>query len=167
MLTVCTANVCRSPAAAVMLKSALAKLDLSDLVEVESAGTTYESEGFPMDDRIELSLKRAGYEPEHHAARTVVVHELNSWDLVLTMTDQHLHTMERKLSTLKERVPSLHMWGEFDPKKPANASLEQLNVPDPWYENQKFFDKTVRKMERSVPSIIHYIKQRLKEMQAL
>lgn len=148
-----------------MLKSAIAELGLSNLVEVESAGTTYESEGFPMDERIELSLRRAGYMPKDHAARTVVVHELSQWDLVLTMTDDHLQTMERKLQVIEPGVktPGLHMWGEFDPKKPANAERSELNVPDPWYENQKFFDKTIKKMERALPSLLIYIKQRLKE----
>lgn len=152
-----------------MLKSAIEELGLSHLVEVESAGTTYESEGFPMDDRIELSLKRTGYAPKQHAARTVVVHELSQWDLVLTMTDAHMQTMEHKLAAIPEgaNVPSLHMWGEFDPKKPANAERRELDVPDPWYENQKFFDKTVKKMERSLPSLLVFIKQRLKERGAL
>ncbi|MCT2149338.1 protein tyrosine phosphatase [Dermabacter vaginalis] len=165
VLTVCTANICRSPAAAVMLKTGLEQAGLEELVEVESAGTTYESEGFPMDDRIVLALERAGYSPEAHAARTVLVHQLGEWDLVLTMSTKHLAEMNRKLEAIPEGVepPTLHMWGEFDPAKPAVAEPEDLEVPDPFYEGQKFFDRTVLKMERAVPSILLFIKSRLRD----
>lgn len=165
VLTVCTANVCRSPAAAVMLKTALADAGLEEFVEVASAGTTYESEGFPMDDRTVLALERAGYKVEDHVARTVHVNELATWDLVLTMTANHRDTMKRKIDAIPDDAdtPSLHMWGEFDPKKPANATYEELDVHDPWYDKQKVFDRTIVDMERAIPSLMMYLRARLRE----
>lgn len=147
-----------------MLKTGIEQAGLEGLVEVESAGTTYESEGFPMDDRILTSLRRAGYAPEEHTARTVVVHQLGEWDLVLAMTSKHLEAMQRKVSALPEgaKVPAVHMWGEFDPSMPASAAPEDLDVPDPWYEGQKEFDRTVKRMEGAVPSIVFYVRTQLK-----
>lgn len=169
VLTVCTANVCRSPAAAVMLKTGLEKVLLDHLVEVESAGTSYESEGFPMDDRTVLALERAGYRPDDHVARSVVVHQLAQWDLVLPMTARHLEAIERKVDALGDdaALPAIHMWGEFDPAKPANAARADLDVPDPWYLGQKGFDRTILRMERAIPSIVLYIRARLRERGAL
>ena len=46
LLTVCTGNVCRSPAAAVMLRTAIEKEEgLLGRIEVGSAGTSWEAEG--------------------------------------------------------------------------------------------------------------------------
>lgn len=164
VLTVCTANVCRSPAGAVMLKTGIEQAGLDGLVEVESAGTTYESEGFPMDERILTSLRRAGYTPEDHIARSVVVHQLAQWDLVLAMTVNHAKEVRRKVAALPDQdsAPAVHMWGEFDPTMPAVADPEELDVPDPWYEEQKQFDRTVRRMEQAVPSIVFYIRSRIR-----
>ena len=81
------------------------------------------------------------------------------------MSTKHLAEMSRKLEAIPEGVepPTLHMWGEFDPAKPAVAEPEDLEVPDPFYEGQKYFDRTVLKMERAVPSILLFIKSRLRD----
>jgi protein-tyrosine phosphatase len=149
VLTVCTGNVCRSPAAAVLLRQGLVDCGLGDRVEV---GSTV------------LALVRAGYEePFEHDARCVHQSELVHWDLVLAMTSLHAATIRRKIDQIPEGEPrpDVHLWREFDPKVPANAREEDMEVPDPWYEGQKSFDRTVLGMTRAVPSLVMFVKSRL------
>ncbi|CAM4034806.1 protein tyrosine phosphatase [Helcobacillus massiliensis] len=163
VLTVCTANVCRSPAAAAVLAAAVDEAGLSDSVEVGSAGTTWEAEGMPMDDRTAAALQRAGHRADLHAARTVHVNELAQWDLVLAMTLNHRETLQRQVEAAPELCAGteVRMWGAFDPAMPEGATGSDLDVPDPWYEDDPAFDEMVARLERAVPSLLDAIRSRL------
>ncbi len=164
LLTVCTGNVCRSPAAAVMLRAAVEEAGLSDRIEVGSAGTSWEVEGMPMDDRTELALEHAGYSrPFEHVARTIHLTELLAWDLVLPMTADHERTIERMAEQAPEgsTAPEVRMWRRFEPGIPADAPATDIAVEDPWYEGQGAFDRTILQMQRSIPSIIAHAQEML------
>lgn len=156
--------MCRSPAAAVILRQGLIQAGLGERIEVGSAGTSWDSEGMPMDDRTVKALVRAGYEePFEHTARTVHQSELVTWDLVLAMTAEHAATIRRKADQIADEDPhpDVLLWRQFDPVVPANAREEEMAVPDPWYEGQKAFDRTVLAMIRSMPSLVVYLKTQL------
>ena len=160
----CTSNVCRSPAGAVMLQRGVDFAGLAEQVEVGSAGTEWGSEGQPIDPRILLALERADYdEPAAHAARIVHQSELTHWDLVLAMTAAHAETMQRKVDALPAGAPrpQVLLWRQFDPVAPANADPEELAVEDPWYKGQRAFDRTVLVMQRCVPSIVLHLRMQL------
>lgn len=169
VLTVCTGNVCRSPAAAVILRRGLETAGIADRVEVQSGGTSWEAAGQTMDERIVLALVRAGYqEPFEHTSRVVHQSEMREWDLVLPMTAEHAQTIRRKVDALPPDAPrpDVHLWGQFDPAAPATAREEDLEVKDPWYSGQKAFDRTVLSMERAVPSIVMHLRSRLRAIDA-
>lgn len=164
VLTVCTGNVCRSPAAAVMLREAVTEAGLADRIEVGSAGTSWEAEGMPMDDRTVLALERAGYsQPFDHTARAVHLSELKLWDIVLPMTPEHAASLQRTVDQIPEgeKRPEIALWGQFDPRIPANAPMHEVTVPDPWYEGQKAFDRTITGMQRALPSLLCFLRARL------
>lgn len=166
VLTVCTGNVCRSPAAAVMLRAALEEEGLGARVEVGSAGTSWEAEGMPMDDRTELALERAGYaRPFVHTARTTHLTDLLTWDLVLPMTADHAQRLARMVDQAPDgaAVPEIRMWRRFEPGVPADAKPTEISVEDPWYEGQNAFDRTIRRMRRSVPGIVVRVRELLDE----
>src|SRR5699024_10879792 len=127
LLTVCTGNVCRSPAAAVMLRAAVEEVGLTGSIEVGSAGTSWEAEGMPMDDRTELALERAGYtRPFEHVARTIHLTELLAWDLVLPMTADHAQRLRRMAEQAPEGsdVPEIRMWRLFEPGIPPGRPTD-------------------------------------------
>ncbi|GAA1484193.1 protein tyrosine phosphatase [Brachybacterium fresconis] len=160
ILTVCTGNVCRSPAAAVMLREAVRGAKLAETVDVGSAGTSWEAEGMPMDERTELSLVRAGYvRPFEHTARTIHLTELLNWDLVLPMTVEQAQALRRMADQVPEgrTAPEIIMWRRFDPEAPAGAPETEIAVDDPWYEGQAAFDRTVVQMQRSLPALVAHV----------
>lgn len=163
VLTLCTGNVCRSPAAAVMLREALRGTDLEERVEVGSAGTTWEAEGEPMDDRTMLALERAGYtQPFEHTARTIHLTELLRWDLVLPMSIQHSELLQRMSRQAPEgsEVPEVSLWRRFEPGVPPGM---ELAVDDPWYDEQEAFDELILSMQKSVPPILEHLREMLAE----
>lgn len=164
VLTVCTGNVCRSPAAAVMLRQEMIDAGLSGDVEVGSAGTSWEAEGMPMDDRTELALVRAGYErPFEHTARTIHLTELLAWDLVLGMTAEHVQRLRRMAEQAPDgdSGPEIALWRRFDPEIAASALETEIAVDDPWYEGQGAFDRTIVQMQRSLPAILAHVQESL------
>lgn len=169
VLTVCTGNVCRSPAAAVMLREAVRAGGLGDRVEVGSAGTSWDAEGMPMEERTVLALERAGYvQPFEHTARTIHVTELTRWDLALPMTAEQAQALRRMVAQAPADGPTSEvvLWRQFDPDSPVDAPETELAVPDPWYEGQKAFDRTIVAMRRAVPSVLLHLRRMLRERTA-
>ncbi|MFC0675117.1 arsenate reductase/protein-tyrosine-phosphatase family protein [Brachybacterium hainanense] len=161
VLTVCTGNVCRSPAAAVMLREEVrADARLAGQVEVQSAGLSWEAEGEPMDSRTVLALEHAGYtQPFEHTARSIHQSELPGWDLLLPMTTDHEAALRRKADQVpaEQAVPQIALWLAFDPAVPGDASDEERSVPDPWYEGQEEFDRTVARMRAALPGLREHL----------
>ena len=86
ILFVCTANICRSALAEVVLKEKLHQKGLTD-IEVESAGV-YNYEGSPRDYTMTAYARKAGYElggTAHYVTQMMV----DSADLIICMEHSH------------------------------------------------------------------------------
>lgn len=153
-----------------MLSRALQEAGLADRIEVGSAGTSWESEGMPMDPRTLAALERAGYETSGpgHAARSIHLGELRAWDLALAMTAAHAEALRRTADQIPPDLPrpDVRMWREFDGRADVSACGDELDVPDPWYEGRRGFDRTIRIMQRSLPSLVLELRMRLERAQS-
>lgn len=83
VLVVCTGNICRSPAAQLVLGAAL-----DDSVVVTSAGTRAVV-GAPVAPPMARLVARRGLDPAAFAARDLTPDLVRAADLVLTMTRRH------------------------------------------------------------------------------
>ena len=95
ILFVCTANICRSALAEVILKKMLQEKDLND-IEVESAGVQ-NYEGAPRDYMMSSYAHKAGYElggTAHYVTQAMV----NSAALIICMEHSHVVQIQRLLS---------------------------------------------------------------------
>ena len=95
ILFVCTANICRSALAEVMLKKMLQEKDLND-IEVESAGVQ-NYEGAPRDYMMSSYAYKAGYElsgTAHYVTQAMA----DSADLIICMEHSHVVQIQRLLS---------------------------------------------------------------------
>lgn len=145
---VCSGNICRSPMAESVLRSGLAEAGL-DGVEVSSAGIGPWHIGDPMDERAAARLASAGYATEHTAAQLNPNHA--EADLLLAMDSGHYRALLRAVEP-----EQLRMFRSFDPE----ASDADIEVPDPYYGGVDGFAELLRCIERSVPGIIEWAKQR-------
>ena len=95
ILFICTANICRSALAEVVLKKKIQEKGLTD-IEVESAGV-HNYEGSPRDYTMTAYARKAGYElgeTAHYVTQTMV----DSADLIICM--EHIHVVE-----IQKRLP--------------------------------------------------------------
>lgn len=83
ILTICTGNICRSPAAERLLR-----LRLGDAVEVVSAGTGA-LVGEPISGPMVPLLERSGADTTAFEARLLAPEDVRSADLVLALTLEH------------------------------------------------------------------------------
>ena len=121
ILLVCSGNTCRSPLAAAMLTARLAQEpDLRDIT-VSSAGTSA-WDGSPASEGSYLVALERGLDLSMHRARILTTDQVQSADLILTMTAAHASRVAdlggaSKVSTM----------GEY-----ARADVSLRDVPDPF-----------------------------------
>ncbi|GAB4086463.1 low molecular weight phosphatase family protein [Myceligenerans cantabricum] len=133
VLTVCTGNICRSPAAAALLNSRL-----DDSVRVTSAGTSA-LVGRPVPDQMARLVSAAGADVSRFAARQATPELIREADLILALTTRHrawivdqLPVAVRRTLTLRElgRLASTVPPGTFDPSAlPDDAARLATLVP--------------------------------------
>jgi protein-tyrosine phosphatase len=84
ILVVCTGNLCRSPAAEVLLSDRLDGLPMI----TRSAGTSGVT-GHAMDTATAYAVSELGIDPSHHVARRVTPSMVEEADLILTADTMH------------------------------------------------------------------------------
>ncbi|MFE9562659.1 low molecular weight protein-tyrosine-phosphatase [Streptomyces sp. NPDC006487] len=154
---VCTGNICRSPMAESVFRSHVADAGLSDLVEIDSAGTGGWHEGDGADPRTAAVLEAAGYEPGHRARQFRA-----SWfaglDLVIALDAGHLRDL-RALAPTPEDAAKVRLLRSYDPAAPAT----QTDVPDPYYGPLAGFEECLHLVEAASPGLLAAVREAVKE----
>ncbi|MEY2432085.1 MAG: low molecular weight protein-tyrosine phosphatase [Acidimicrobiaceae bacterium] len=115
------------------MRSLVAEAGLSDRIIVDSAGTSTEELGRPVDRRAVKEAARRGITLEH-VAWQFQPEDFDRYDLVLVADDMNLRRM-RRLVRGDDDLSKLHLLREFDPACDSHDS----DVPDPWYGGEDGF----------------------------
>lgn len=146
VLFVCMGNICRSPTGEGVMKKLVDDRGLSDLIEVDSAGTISYHAGELPDARMREHATARGYRLESRA-RQIKAEDLERFDLVIAMDRDNLSGVrdldpggryERKVRLLSD---FLH--GKW-PK----------DVPDPYYGGAAGFEKVLDMIEAATEQIL-------------
>lgn len=133
VLFVCVGNICRSPSAEVMLRSALG----SRRLRIASAGL-----GAIVGHRIDASaqelLLRAGLDGAGHRARQVDAAMLTETDLVLVMERSHLHRVAAIAPQASGKTFLLGKW------------QADRSIPDPYRQSRQMFEYVHQMMAEGV-----------------
>jgi protein-tyrosine-phosphatase len=102
ILVICTANICRSPVAAALLRDRLRQRGLADW-QVESAGTWAMAARGASRYSVDL-MSRNGLDITSHISRMVNEDQLRWADLVLTMEDGHAEALRAEFPAEEHKV---------------------------------------------------------------
>ncbi len=145
ILVICTANICRSPVAAALLRDRLRKRGLTDWT-VGSAGT-WAMEARPASRYSVDVMGRHGYNITDHRARMVEERHLREANLALTMEDGHAEALRAEFPAQAHKVFLL-----------TEMIGRNYNIPDPYggpvEEYQRMYDNLVEVIDAGLDRII-------------
>ena len=151
IIMVCMGNICRSPAAEVVLRH---KLDAAgiDWVQVDSAGTGGWHEGDGADPRSQSTWERRGY-AGNHIARQFRREWFDERDLILVMDSDNYETLLSR-TTQPEHHAKVRYLRSYDPALADVEGADALEVPDPYYGGPQGFERMLDLIERACDGLI-------------
>lgn len=145
ILFVCHGNICRSTMAQYVMQDLVEKSGLVDLFFIDSAATSTEEIGNPVDPRTRRKLQQEGVHCGNHRARQLTCTDYEGFDYLIGMDHNNLRNMMR---ILKDdplgKVSLLLDWTE----KPRD-------IADPWYSGN--FDLTYEDVTEGCKALLKKI----------
>ena len=129
VLFVCTANQCRSPMAAALLKSLAAQRGESDSWLIHSAGTWAEA-GRPATRLSQVVMQRRNIDLSDHRSRPIDADLLDAAAVVLVMTRHHWEAIRAEFPDAQRKIHLLSQIIDrnFDIEDPYGGSLEEYEL---------------------------------------
>ncbi len=150
IVTVCTANICRSPMAEALLRHALAaEPEPLRSCKVVSAGVAARG-GEKVSINSVDALAKVGLRISDHRSRPLTPELATEADLILCMTESHRAVIGLALDPVPKNV---HLWREFMPK---GSSRE---IADPYGGPLAEYEACRDEMVEAIPSIIEHLRK--------
>ena len=155
ILFVCMGNICRSPAAEAIMKKVIADKDLSNQIEVDSAGTIDYHEGEYADERMQKHAEKRGYKLGHIARGFKPGIDFNSSDYIVTMDYNNYYDIVH-MDSKNQYSNKIFRLSEFA----VNIKFDE--VPDPYYGGDKGFEIVLDIIEDACKGLMEKIKNDIK-----
>ena len=152
VLFVCLGNICRSPTAEGVFSALVKREELSEKINVDSAGVGRWHVGEPPDLRATATAKLRGIDLSTQRARQVEVKDFSRFDYVIAM-DQKNYRDLNLLCPIGEEG-RLHKLLQFA------SSLGITDVPDPYYGGDSGFDEVIDMIEIASVGLLNEIRDR-------
>ena len=150
LLTVCTANICRSPMAAGLLAHALAaQPEPLKSLEVRSAGVAAR-EGEPVSENSITALKRVGINIQNHASQPLTQEIVDQALAIFCMTETHRAMIQLQFDPPPENV---YLWREFLP------AGEEKEIGDPYGGPLRVYEACRDEMVEAIPSLVAFLRK--------
>ena len=151
ILFVCLGNICRSPAAEGIFSKMVENAQLSDKIKVDSCGTAAFNIGKSPDPRAMAAAARAGYDISQQIAR-----QINDNDYAV---NHYLIAMDRiNLTNVKAWAPK-DFQGDIELFMAYSQKSGNTQIPDPFYDNERQFDKVIQLLETSAVGLLEHIRK--------
>jgi protein-tyrosine-phosphatase len=149
IVTVCTANICRSPMAAALLQHALAaQPEPLRSLKVVSAGVAART-GEIVSENSVLALKKVGIDVSAHRAQPLTQQLLDQAFAVLCMTESH----RAMIQVQADPVPkNLLLFRQF---LPGDGERE---IGDPYGGPLRVYESVRDEMVEAIPGLVEHLK---------
>lgn len=144
---VCLGNICRSPMAEGVFRHLAQQAGLADSFHVESAGLGSWHVGEPPDARAARTARARGVILDG-VARQFTAGDFGRFDLVLALDEDIYDGLLRLARTAADRSKVKYL-RDYDPQAGADK-----DVPDPYYSDQRAFERTYELVERSCRGLL-------------
>ena len=150
IITVCTANICRSPMAEALLQHALrGQPEPLKSLKVVSAGVAARG-GERVSENSVIALKKVGIDLSQHNSQPLTHELINGALAIFCMTESHRAMIELNFEPPPEHV---YLFREFMPP-PASAE-----IADPFGGSLKLYETCRDEMVEAIPSLLEFLKK--------
>jgi len=156
ILFVCMGNICRSPAAEAIMKKAIERTNLSDKIEVDSAGTIEYHSGESADSRMIMHAKKRDYEIDSTARQFDMVKDFEQFDYIVTMDNDNLEDI-RSMDILNKHKHKIYRMVDFC----ENCALDE--IPDPYYNGASGFEEVLDMLEDATNGLLNRVINDIKQ----
>ena len=150
VLFVCMGNICRSPTSEGVFRHFVEQAELSDCVEVDSAGTHVYHTNEPADRRSSAAAVRRGYSLSGIRARRVQEDDFERFDFIVAMDRDNLANLQAQSASEHRHKISLFL---------AHAAGPEDEVPDPYYGGAAGFERVLDLVEEASRGLLETLKQ--------
>lgn len=149
IVTVCTANICRSPMAEALLRHALlAEPEPLRSCKVVSAGVAARKGDKISPNSVE-ALAKVGLRASDHRSQPLTEALIAQADLVLCMTESHRAVINLEIEPAPRNI---FLWREFTPGR------GNKEIGDPYGGSLKEYEACRDEMVDALPSLLAYLR---------
>lgn len=147
---VCMGNLCRSPMAQVVTLHLARQADLTQALQVDSAGTHAGRFSEPPDPRAKTVLTQHGYAMGKARSRRIAAQDFDRYDLILGMDQANMRDLRQLCPP--EHAHKLRLFLEF-----AHGP-ESVGIPDPYYGAAEGFERVLNLCETGARGLIEHLR---------
>ena len=155
VLVICTANICRSPVAATMLRARLKALDLGRAYRVQSAGTRVAVAGQHPDPRMRELAARQGLSLRGEKATPLTAVLARRASLIVAMEARHLHEIHALLGKTGPG-PEVRALGDWY----AGDTGANGDIADPYFANRAALEIAFSQLDVATRSLARELASR-------
>ncbi|MCH7963878.1 MAG: low molecular weight phosphotyrosine protein phosphatase [Bacteroidetes bacterium] len=156
ILFVCMGNICRSPAAEAIMKKTIEKNNLSDKIEIDSAGTIEYHSGESADSRMIVYAKKRGYIVDSTARQFDMAKDFEQFDYIVTMDNENLEDI-KSMDVLNNHKHKIFRMVDFC----ENCTIDE--IPDPYYNSASGFEEVLDMLEDATNGLLNRVINDIKQ----
>ncbi len=155
VLFICMGNICRSPTAEVVFRQYVEHASLSEIINIDSAGTHDYHVGDAPDARTQRVALQRGYDMSSLRGRQVELSDFLRFDYVLAMDHANLDILQRIAP------PGIHTQAQLFLGYARHHT--ECEVPDPYFGGADGFERVLDMVEDAAEGLLQHIRQRLQK----